>query len=128
MRKILERCPSCGGKLSVTRMSCTECETVIHSRYDPCTYCKLQPESMKFLEVFIKKRGNVKEMERELKESYWVIRSKINDLIQELGFEVEPDETVEAGTVDRRREILEQLDRGEITATEATDMLSKMKT
>lgn len=127
MRKILEQCPSCGGKLSVTRMSCTECETVIHSRYEPCTFCRLSPESMKFLEVFVKKRGNVKEMERELKESYWVIRGKINDLIKELGFEVEAEEIAEDDSILKRREILEQLDQGEITAVEATDLLSKLK-
>ena len=87
MRKILERCPSCGGELEVTRLNCTRCETIVLGRYEPCRFCKLSPESLQFLESFIKSRGNVKEMERELGTSYWRIRSQLNTLIQELSFE-----------------------------------------
>lgn len=126
MRKLLEQCPSCGGQLAVTRMSCTECETVILSRYEPCAFCRLPPESLTFLVTFIKKRGNVKEMEREIGESYWTIRNRINDLLRELGFEVEPDESGEEDGFVLRRDILAQLDRGEITAAQATEMLAKL--
>ena len=127
MRKVLEKCPSCGGKLAVTRMSCTACETVILAQYDPCPFCKLSPESLHFLEVFVKNKGNVKEMERELEQSYWHIRSRINELIRELGFEVKPDETGEETMLAQRREILEKLSRGETTADEAANMLSQLK-
>ena len=126
MRKILEKCPSCEGQLAVTRMSCTECDTVVVSRYQPCFFCKLPEDSLEFLGVFVKKRGNVKEMERELGESYWTIRNRINDLIVEIGFEVESEVSEATGGSLRRRDILSQLDRGEITAAEATEMLAKL--
>ena len=45
MRKVLERCPSCGGDLEVTRLSCTHCETVVTGRFQPCRFCKLPPAS-----------------------------------------------------------------------------------
>src|SRR5688572_6635578 len=112
MRKILEQCPTCGSELEVTRLNCTSCETVILGRYETCRFCRLAPESLQFLETFVRNRGNVKEMERELGISYWTIRSRLTDLIEELGFEAkeiadEPDlET-------RQREILQRVRAGE---------------
>ena len=125
MRKILEACPSCGSNLEVTRLSCTHCETVVSGRFQPCRFCKLPPKSVEFLEAFIKSRGNVKEMERELGISYWIIRTQLNELIQELGFEVEAAQEDELKA--RRREILEQVDRGELAPAEATEQLAKLK-
>jgi hypothetical protein len=125
MRKVLEQCPSCGSNLEITRVNCTQCETVVTGRFQPCRFCKLPATSVHFLEAFVKSRGNVKEMERELGISYWTIRSRLNELIQELGFEVEAAQEDDLKT--RRREILEQVDRGELTAGEATEELAKLK-
>jgi hypothetical protein len=125
VRKILEKCPTCGEELEITRLSCTSCETVIHGRYTPCVFCKLSPESLRFLEIFVKNRGNIKEMERELGLSYPTVRGKLNAVINELGFEVEAVEEEDIGI--RRREILDRLDRGEIKPSEATEMLSQLK-
>lgn len=129
MRKILEQCPSCGGELEITRVNCTHCETVITGRYQPCRFCKLPPESLQFLEAFIRNRGNVKEMERDLGISYWTIRSRLNELIAELGFEVEEqaDEEREAAIREQRRSILEQVDQGELSATDAATLLTNLK-
>jgi len=83
---------------------------------------------MNFLETFVKSRGNVKEMERELGISYWVVRGKLNDLIKELGFEAEsiPDAD-EAVIKTQRQAILSQVDRGEIDAAEAATLLAQLK-
>jgi hypothetical protein len=127
MRKIIERCPSCGHDLEVTRLHCTACETVITGRYQPCRFCKLSPEHTDFLLAFVKSRGNVKEMERELGTSYWTIRNRLNDLIKALGFEVEAPQEDESDIKTRRKEILEQVDRGELDVTEATERLAQLK-
>lgn len=93
--------------------------------FSPVGSVSCPPESVHFLEAFVKSRGNVKEMERELGISYWTIRSRLNDLIQELGFEVEAAQEDDLKT--RRREILEQVDRGELSAGEATEQLAKLR-
>lgn len=128
MRKILEKCPSCGSDLEVTRLNCKACDTVVLGHFEPCRFCKLSPDSMNFLEAFVKSRGNVKEMERELGISYWVVRGKLNDLIKELGFEAEsiPDAD-EAVIKTQRQAILSQVDRGEIDAAEAATLLAQLK-
>lgn len=93
--------------------------------YAPCRFCKLSPESLNLLEIFIKNRGNVKEMERELGLSYPTVRNKLDAVIKELGFEVNAE--AEEDFKGQRRQILEQLERGELKATEAANLLAKLK-
>ena len=126
MRKILEQCPSCGGAIEVTRLNCTACETVVLGRYQPCPFCRLDPERTHFLLTFVRCRGNVKEMERELGTSYWTVRRQLDELIEELGFE--PQETAAADRTAYQIEILERVDRGEISAEEAFQLLSDEQT
>lgn len=124
MRKILEQCPTCSGPLAVTQLSCTVCDTVIQGHYSPCSFCRLSPEDLAFLELFVKSRGNVKEMERDLGVSYWTIRGRLDEVIDSMGFDqTRPDRE----QVNRQRQsILEQLERGEITVTAAADKLSTL--
>jgi len=123
-RKILESCPTCASSLSVTELSCTNCDTVINGHYDPCPFCQLSPKNLAFMMDYVRNRGNVKEMERELGVSYWTIRSKLDDVITDLGFQDS------ALSKDKRsissREILEKLEQGEFTVSEAADLLADL--
>lgn len=123
MRKILEECPTCGSPLVATELSCTACDTVIHGRYTTCPFCRLSPEDLAFVELFVRNRGNVKEVERELSISYWSIRSRLDEVVAALGGGT-PAAPATSGKP-QRREILEQLDRGDITVAEATQRLSR---
>ena len=123
----MEKCPTCEEKLDVTQLSCSVCDTVIQGSFSSCLFCKLSPDSLHFLEIFVKNRGNLKEMERELGQSYPTLRSKLNSIIAELGFEVGPVDDEEEELAIQRREILERLDRGELGAEEATELLVSVK-
>ena len=124
MRKILEQCPTCNSKLVVTELSCSVCDTRINGHYAPCLFCRLSPEDLAFLEQFVKNRGNVKEMERELGISYWSIRTRLDEVVERIGFEA-PVVSQKQEPPTKRREILEQLDRGEITVGEAAEKLTR---
>jgi len=121
MSVIPRKCPSCSAPLVVTQLSCTRCETNVVGLFEINPFLRLSNESLRFLETFIQNRGNVKEMERISGESYWIIRRKLDDVITELGFEVEPVEDEIAG---RRQEILNRLSTGEIDVQEATRLLT----
>ncbi|MCU0522077.1 MAG: DUF2089 domain-containing protein [Anaerolineae bacterium] len=125
MRKILEKCPSCGGDLAVTRMACPSCGTVVKGAWAPCHFCQLSPEHTRLLESFVRSRGNVKEMARELDISYWTVRKQVDELIEALGYEPAPPAPED--TAQRQMEILEQLSSGEISADEATALLGELK-
>ena len=130
MRKILEQCPSCGGALEVTELRCPSCRTVVRGRYAPCPFCQLAPDSLYFLETFVQCRGNIKEMERALGISYPTVRGRLDAVIRELGYEVEVEpevEVEEAEIAAQCKEILDQLDKGEIAASEATKRLGDIR-
>jgi hypothetical protein len=133
MRNLIEQCPACGGELIVTQQNCVECETVILGRFKPNIFSRLSPENLRFLELFVKNRGNVKDMEREMDWSYWTIRNRLNDIIVELGFETAAtDEPTtkqgdEASLKSKQQTILSQLESGELTAAEAAAELAKLK-
>ncbi len=145
MRKILESCPTCGGALIVSEVSCTACDTVVRSRYTPCPFCRLDPEDLAFMLLFVRSRGNVKDMERELGVSYWTIRGRLNELITAMGLGGEEEEAPSPGEGDaaavpspsgrglgrgpapdaaERQSILDRLKRGELTPTQAAALLS----
>lgn len=125
MRKVLEECPSCGADLLVTRMSCPACGTVVLGQWAPCRFCQLSPEHTRFLETFVRSRGNVKEMARELDISYWTVRKQLDELIEALGYEPGPEPPED--TTSLQMEVLDRLDRGELTADEAADLLAGLK-
>ena len=145
MRKILEACPTCGGEMAVSELSCTVCDTLVRSRYAPCPFCRLSPEDLAFMLLFVRSRGNVKGMERELGVSYWTIRGRLNEVITAMGLSgedqpaEEPPAPLEAeapppaperkrgqGSAAARQTILDRLNRGEITPTQAADQLAAL--
>ncbi|MHB9032791.1 MAG: DUF2089 family protein [Anaerolineae bacterium] len=127
MHTKIPACPNCGQPMLVTRLQCTNCETVIMARYAPCRFCRLSEASLAFLESFVKNRGNLKEMERELGQSYWSLRNELNEVIGELGYEVPAPEVAAAELAEQRRAILVQLNNGEINAQQAADLLGQLK-
>jgi hypothetical protein len=91
---------------------------------ESCPFCRLSPESTQFLLTFVRCRGNVKEMERELGISYWTVRRRLDGLIQELGVTATPVQ--EDDLAAQQLAILEQVDRGEISAAQASEILAQI--
>jgi len=123
MPLIPQSCPSCSSPLIVTQLNCTSCGTGVVGKFELSPFYRLSPESLKFLEVFVRNRGNVKDVERETGESYWAIRRQLDEVITEMGMEPPKEDHLST----RRQEILAQLSRGEINVQEATKLLSQIK-
>jgi hypothetical protein len=62
-------------------------------------------------------------MEKELEMSYPTVRNKLNELIKSLGYE---DDFAEEELQEKRREILDLLESGEIEAVEAAERLKEI--
>ncbi len=123
-------CPVCGEKLSITKLSCPQCSSAIEGDFQPCEFCRLKAEDLDFVKVFIKCRGNIKDVEKELGISYPTVRGKLDTVIKNLGFgfDVPDKETVREneGIKAARSDILEQLSSGAITPKEATEKLKNL--
>jgi hypothetical protein len=127
MNNVFVKCPACSGGLYASQLNCSECDTTVRGSFALSAFDRLSSESLRFLEIYVRNRGNLKEMERELGQSYQNLRSRLNRIIGEMGFEVGIDTEVEGGPGLRRQAILEQLDQGEIDAASAAEELAKLK-
>ncbi len=117
-RGTIGKCPVCDEALRVTELSCPSCKTKIVSDLRTCQFCNLRPDLLVFLHAFLRARGNIKEVERELGISYPTVRKRLDDLLRSLGMETGPTR----GS-DRRLEVFEQLRKGEISVDDAVDSL-----
>ncbi|MBZ4684008.1 MAG: hypothetical protein PWP46_1654 [Fusobacteriaceae bacterium] len=115
---VLGLCPVCSNKLKVTKLKCSNCNTEIGGDFHLSRFEYLTKEQLYFIEVFIKNRGNIKEIEKELSISYPTVRKLLDEVIVSLGYEInEPKNKVD------KKEVLEKLNNGEITAEEAVKLL-----
>ena len=122
-KQMLGRCPVCTSHLDVTRLHCKSCDTTIEGRFEPCKFCRLPLDQKEFVEVFIKSRGNIKEVERELGVSYPTVRGRLEAVIESLGYRPEPVPKTDPESAKKRKEILDALNNGEISAEEAVQLL-----
>ena len=118
-----QKCPGCSSPLKITQLTCVSCGTGVVGSFDPSPFFYLSPERLRFLENFVRNRGNIKEMARETGESYWVIRRQLDEVIEALGFEPSLNQV---DLANRRKEILTQLSRGEINVDQAKEQLIQL--
>ncbi len=121
-------CPVCGEKLSIIKLNCPKCSTIIEGDFHPCEFCRLPEEDLDFVKIFIKCRGSIKDVEKELGISYPTVRSKLDSVIRSLGYETPSKEELKdrESKEAAKNQILEQLSQGEITAKEAADRIRNL--
>ncbi len=74
------------------------------------------------MEVFLKNRGKIKDVEQELRISYPTVVARLNEVIDALGFEQPKQSDLRA----RQQAILDELEAGEIDAAEASQRLREL--
>ena len=144
-------CPVCGHELDVTELGCPGCGSRLSGTFAPCRFCALSAADADVVEVFLRSRGNMREVERHLGVSYPTARQRFTELLGRLGFAdaetVEPEldpETPAGGpaaestsgptqkaTADTetpsgaavRQQVLSRLAAGDLTAEQAAVLL-----
>jgi len=131
---VISTCPVCEGELLISRLHCRSCGTSLEGEFGVGRFGRLSREQLALLESFLRARGNLKEMERELGISYPTVRGRVDALVRALGLgdgeaslddgDDEPETPAEPAspspqTAEERRLILERLSRGEIDAAAA---------
>ncbi|MEW9095414.1 MAG: DUF2089 domain-containing protein [Clostridiaceae bacterium] len=119
MYKLLSRCPVCSNKLKAIRLRCNSCNTVIDNEFELSKFDYLNNEQLYFIETFIRCRGSIKEVERELGISYPTVRAKLDEVIENLGYSAK-----ETKVKQESKDILDALENGDISVDEA---ISKLK-
>lgn len=78
-------CPVCSESLIGLRLGCPSCGTEVSGRFDPCRYCRLSPGDEAILEVFLRSRGNVRDVQAHLGVSYPTARVRLIEVLNRLG-------------------------------------------
>jgi hypothetical protein len=127
-REVISNCPVCESQLHVTRLHCNTCGTTIEGEFTVGRFAHLGRDQMLLLEGFLRSRGNLRELERELGVSYPTIRGRVEGLLRALGLSDDSPPPAAGTTAEStsptvgpssRRAVLERLARKEITAEEA---------
>ena len=120
MAHVIQRCPACAASdFIVERFRCTACGTAIEGKFSTSKLGSLVSEHQEFIEVFVRCRGNIKDVERVLGISYPTVRGRLDRAIHALGYESENQDT-------QRTKILQALDNQEISSEEALKALREV--
>jgi len=118
--QVLTRCPVCGDDLRIVRLECPACGSALHGNFTLGRLARLTREQLQFVEVFIRCRGKIKDVEEELGISYPTVVARLNEVVQAMGFEVRQED---ADLSARRQQILDELAAGRLTAADAAGRL-----
>lgn len=115
-------CPVTGEALIISELTAPESGISIRGRFKMPMTSRLDDEQQHFLEVFLRSRGVISTMEKELGISYPTVRGKVDQLLDSLGLEPYRNERKEKAA-ETKRKILKQLEEGKITPSEAKEKL-----
>jgi len=105
-----------GTKLVAERISAPELGVTIEGSFELPRLAELGMDDQVFVQAFLQTHGSIKEMERLFGVSYPTIKSRLVRINEKLGF-------VETNPPATKAEVLAQLERGEISVTEALERM-----
>jgi hypothetical protein len=109
-------CPVCSHDLITLRVGCPSCGTEISGQFEPCRFCRLDAADVELLEVFLRSRGNLRDVQAHLGVSYPTARQRFTDLLVRMGLGDSRDQ-VDSATV------LRDLAAGRISVDDAEALL-----
>ncbi|HEC35931.1 MAG TPA: DUF2089 domain-containing protein [Anaerolineae bacterium] len=122
MYPVPTECPVCHDNLMITRLVCRNCGTSLEGRFTMGRLFQLTPDQLHFVEVFLRCEGKINRVQEELGLSYPTVRSRLEEVIRALGYEIGKGHEADDK---RRREVLERLARQEISSEEALLLLQE---
>ena len=119
------RCPVCGAEMAIARLHCRACDTAMEGAFALNRFARLTGEQVAFLETFVRCQGKLSWVGDELGVSYPTVRSRLNEVIRTLGFDIleEPPAEVRQRSAQLRQTILDDLAGGKISPETAVTLL-----
>ena len=78
-------CPVCSESLITLRLGCPSCGTELSGHFETCRFCRLGSADLEILEVFLRSRGNVRDVQAHLEVSYPTARARLSEVLDRLG-------------------------------------------
>jgi hypothetical protein len=109
-----------GSSMVIERVSIPDKGIAVEGTFVPPQLARLTMEDQVFVIAFLRSHGSIKEMEQVFGVSYPTIKARLNRIAGQLEF-------VETNPSPSRVEVLDRLNRGELTADEAIQALEALK-
>jgi hypothetical protein len=119
LHKLPHQDPVTGGELYISELAGLESGITIKGQFEIPRYSRLDAEQARFLETFLRCRGMLSSMEKELGMSYPTLRLRLDSLLEALDLSPIKEEPKAGKTDGRKKKIVDMLEKGEITAEEA---------
>jgi hypothetical protein len=117
-----------GGPFVVERVRIPEKGIAVEGEFALPQLARLSLEDQVFVAAFVRSHGSIKEMEQTFGVSYPTIKARLNRISSQLEFvETNPSPGPAEVRAEVRTELLERLNRGEITADEAVRALEGLR-
>jgi hypothetical protein len=107
-----------GEPVIIERVRLADSDIRIEGSFEPPPLAQLTLEDQVFVAAFVRSHGSIKQMEQSFGISYPTVKNRLNRISEKLNF-------VDVVPIPDRSQVLEQLDRGEISAKEAIERLRK---
>ncbi len=119
--QVITKCPVCDHKVEVVKIHCPHCDTSCEGRFILDKFSYLTQDEKYFIEIFLKCRGNIKDVEKELGISYPTVRNKLDEIITNLGYDARSTKRASIN----KDEILSKIEKGELSVDEAIKRLKE---
>ncbi len=118
--KFTRKCPYCYGEMVVERLRCRHCDVAVEGVFETSPLTVLAPDQQDLVVEYLKLDGSLKDLAAAKGVSYPTIRARMDKVIEAV-------KAVNARRPEERRSqsVLEALEKGEISADEAEEMLKK---
>lgn len=116
-------CPVCGDQMMITRLYCPECDTSLEGRFSFGGLGSLSEEQLAFVETFMRCEGKITRVQKALGISYPTVRSRLEEVIVAMGYELDEEDEEEEVDDELRRRVLDDLASGRISSQEAIRLL-----
>ena len=120
LHDIPTNCPVSGGALYVSELTSAKSGITIRGKFKLPEVSRLNSEQRDFLEVFLRSRGVISTVEKELNLSYPTVRARLDNMLEAMGLAPYKESTrSKVKSPEDRRLILDELEKGNITPAEA---------
>ncbi len=127
MHDIPAKCPITGEPLYVSELTSEETGVTIRGKFRVPKVAMIDPAFQEFLEIFLRSRGVISTVEKELGISYPTARAKLDAMLEAMDMKPFKEERRNGKAADHKRKILQQLEEGKITPEEAKRKLRGSK-
>ncbi|MFN3691287.1 MAG: DUF2089 domain-containing protein [Fervidobacterium sp.] len=122
MPAMLPKCPVCGKPMKVTQLKCERDDVIVSGCFEVPPFCFLDEEDAKFIVMFLRTKGNLKELERLTGIGYFALRGKLDKVLEKMGLTPIEQVIEEENSQD---DIFKMLKEKKLTVEEAISLLKK---